>query len=488
MQGDRLRIAYVGNFQPRHSTENHIRLSLESMGHTVVRLQENQVGCGAILEAARRCDLLLYTRTWGFLEGPKAGRILLAQLAELGVPTASYHLDLYFGLKRQRTIESDPFWMTKYVFTPDGGHDAELRRAGINHHYLRPGVFGPECVPGTPRADFAHDVVFVGSYAGYHAEWPYRRELVDWLRATYGDRFAHYGDGRVVRNEALNDLYASAKIVVGDSLCLGFTHPHYWSDRVYETVGRGGFLIHPHITGMEQEFQSGAHLVYYRFGDFAQLRALIDHYLVREEERRAIAARGQAFVREHCTYAHRLAEALAIIREGEASPGRRPAPRPPARPRKLEIGSGYFPHPDFDVHLDANPNCPHLEHPRRLEPEGRQGPRPKLADPRHAARRVGSPDAVLAARSQRGAAPARPTRVRRRCLRPGLGSGGRTRSASSGWRRSGRGCRTCVSTAVSPTPSCDSSRTRAASTSARAPTRASATRSTRASRLAPVSW
>lgn len=29
---------------------------------------------------------------------------------------------------------------------------------------------------------------------------------------------------------------------------------------------------------------------------------------------------------------------------------------------KLEIGSGYHPNMEYDVHMDINPNCPHLEH------------------------------------------------------------------------------------------------------------------------------
>ncbi len=71
---------------------------------------------------------------------------------------------------------------------------------------------------------------------------------------------------------------------------------------------------------------------------------------------------GQAFVREHATYAHRLARALEIIRASEAAAGRRAAVTGGRPSLKLEVGSGYAPHPDFDVHVDVNPRCPHLEH------------------------------------------------------------------------------------------------------------------------------
>ena len=34
-------IAYIGNFEPFWSTENHVKLSLEELGHKVIPLQEN---------------------------------------------------------------------------------------------------------------------------------------------------------------------------------------------------------------------------------------------------------------------------------------------------------------------------------------------------------------------------------------------------------------------------------------------------------------
>lgn len=356
-----MRIAYVGNFEPRHSTENHLAATMELLGHEVVRIQENRHPTEAIFDLSRSCDVFFYTRTWGFRDGHVAGLRLLDRLDSVGIPTVSYHLDLYFGLDRARTIDGDPFWRTKYVFTPDGGHDEEMRRAGVRHHYLKPGVFELECVSGTPRADLAFDVVFVGSYSSYHVEWPYRRQLVDWLRGRYGRRFALFGDARAIRNEALNDLYASAKVVVGDSLCPGFQHPNYWSDRVYETVGRGGFLVHPFVRGLEREFADGEHLAFYTYRDFEQLGSVIDRYLADDRARQHVRRQGQAYVRENCTYTQRLQEALAVVAAGEGRPtaDAAVAPRPPLR---MEIGSGYRPDSSFDVHVDINPSCPVLDY------------------------------------------------------------------------------------------------------------------------------
>lgn len=333
-----LSIAYLGNFSQPHCTEVHVAASLEEQGHKVARLQESDVSLRAIDEGTWGADLFLWTRTDGFLKASSAEMLAwLASKRVLGLPTASFHLDLYAGLSRRTgALEADPFWRTEHVFTPDGGSPRFFERHGVNHHYLRPGVYGAECVSGEFNRELAADVTFVGSgsaHGSYHAEWVYRRELLAWLAKTYGPRFVKHGNppsarGRsFIRGRDLSDLYASARVVVGDTLCLGpedateprFTHAGYWSDRVYETVGRGGFLIHPRIAGLDAEFRDGEHLRYYAYGDFAALRAIIDHYLDHDDERRRIAVAGQAFVRANCTYVYRTAEMLRILAERSAS-------------------------------------------------------------------------------------------------------------------------------------------------------------------------
>lgn len=319
-----MKIAYVGNFTQAHCTEVHIAATLENMGHTVSRIQENDTEAANLIYLCRDHDLFLFTRTWGNLVTLDH----LSQLEELGIPTVSYHLDLYVGLQRAEGLQRDPFWRTKYVFTPDGDpRSATVFKAhGINHYYMKPGVCKLECDYGTYRPALAHDVTFVGGGIEYmHPEWPYRRQLVQWLMDNYPgsvtpqsltSRFGKYGHPqRVMRNQDLNDLYASAKVVVGDSVCIGFDHEHYWSDRVYETIGRGGFLIHPYIKGLEEEFTARETIVFYEYGNFEQLRQLIDYYVdpAHQDERERIRDAGHEFVKEHATYHNRLLQMLGTV-------------------------------------------------------------------------------------------------------------------------------------------------------------------------------
>jgi hypothetical protein len=306
-----VRIFYVGNFREPYCTEVHIANTLNRLGHDVIRCQEDPV---SDLSAARDCDLFLFTRTWNNLVTLE----LLQSLRAAGVPTASYHLDLYVGIQREAGLADDPFWRTDYVFQPDGDpHSMEVFAAnGINAIWMKPGVDKAECYIESTLVD--RNVVFVGS-RGYHPEWPYRGQLLDFLERQYGGGFEHWGsDGKgTIRNAPLNQLYASTKVAVGDSLCLP-GHVNYWSDRPYETLGRGGFLIMPRVPGLEEEFTDGEDLVFYDYGDFDQLRYLIDYYIVHDDERELIRQTGHEKVYHHYTYDQRLTQMLEVINAPQA--------------------------------------------------------------------------------------------------------------------------------------------------------------------------
>lgn len=324
-----LRVLYVGNFSATFCTEVHVAASLAELGCEVVELQEDRTDLATLERETRDADLILYTRTIGFWRGRPEH--LIRFFDNCGVPSASYHLDLYAGLKRGVGLRNDPFWRTRHVFSADGGSQAFFARHGIEHTWIRPGVYGRECYLAEPSPELACDVLFVGSGGrvdGYHPEWPYRGELVDFLQRRYGSRFHKRPEpGGCYRGHKLNVLYASARVVVGDTLCLGpedareprFTHARYSSDRLFETVGRGGFLIYPRMEGMTDELLDGEHVAYYPFGDFEALAGLIDHYLAHPEERKRIRRAGHERVKAGCTYVHRCREMLDHLAAREPS-------------------------------------------------------------------------------------------------------------------------------------------------------------------------
>ena len=311
-------ILMIGNFQVPYTTENHWALSYEKLGHKVLKFQENEARTQHIYQQGKNADLIHYVHThkWN-TPGNFAIGELLKKFESRSIPTISVHLDYWRGLKREIDVNHHPFWKTQYVFTADGGSNQWYRDKGINHFYLPAGVLEEECYIGDWKEKFAYDVIFVGS-RNYHPEWEHRPKLIDWLESTYGDKFKRFaGDvepHRTVRGRTLNDIYASAKVVIGDSLCLDYKHRDYFSDRLFETTGRGGFIIFPEIKGI-RDFFTEDELVTYKFGKFSMLQDLIDYYLERNEEREKIQLAGHLRTKHHHTYTHRVKQIFEILRK-----------------------------------------------------------------------------------------------------------------------------------------------------------------------------
>jgi hypothetical protein len=301
------KILFLGNFKVDYSTETHHANTLESFGHTVIRLQENNDSSDEVFRLAKDADLFIWVHTHGWeTKGTLSMTDVLHTLKRLGIPTATYHLDLWFGLRRQADLETDSVYKDiEHFFTVDSKMaDWFNESTNVTGHYLPAAVYDKEV--SYDKQNMKRDVIFVGSKS-YHPEWPYRPKLINWLEKEYRGSFELWGkDGYgTIRGNDLNNLYASTKIVVGDSLCPEFSYPDYWSDRVYETIGRGGFIIHPYITGMEKEFEDKKNIVFYEYNNFDQLKELIDYYLVHEDEREAIREAGYALVKEKYTYKNR---------------------------------------------------------------------------------------------------------------------------------------------------------------------------------------
>src|ERR1017187_2148337 len=255
-----MKIAFLGNFRPSYSTESDLLWTFQDLGHTVMAFQEDVVPSEMIYEVARSADLFLWMHTWGWDMYDRGGLICALQAEVNCGATASFSLDLLRGLHREPLVTSHPFFKTQHFFGVDGrSHmDGWYKERGVNHHLILPGVVKRDCYLAEPKDEYRCDVGFVGSYE-YHSEHTHRKQLVDWLRSTYGDRFKKFGNPEpTLRGHELNRFYASCKVVVGDTCNLPGNH-HYFSDRMFETTGRGGALLMPFVPGMEEAMVDGEH-------------------------------------------------------------------------------------------------------------------------------------------------------------------------------------------------------------------------------------
>ena len=245
---------YYGNFSKFWSTEGYIADALERAGHTVMRIDRNDT---TLVD----CDYVLFAKLY------REDIILKAK--EQGIPTICWVFDLYRGYRSSNV----PHFKADIVITTDGGD---------GYHTIRQGVHKPEKI--MIRGKKIHDVVFVGMLRKHKV----RREMVIRSRA------------KVVRNTRgldLNKLLGQTKIALGDS----YPASNYWSNRVYEMTGRGGFLIHPKVEGLPN---------YIPQFEYGKEREMIKYYLKHDKLREKL--RKVQF--ENCpTYDDRVQELFELL-------------------------------------------------------------------------------------------------------------------------------------------------------------------------------
>lgn len=300
-----MKIAIYGNFSIDYCSEVHYAKTLRSMGHEVVELQEPRVSAQKLVEVANSSDMFVWIHTHGW-NTPN----MLDALKAIKVPTVAYHLDLYMGLQRWKEYEYSEYIHVDHFFTVDKlMADWLNENTNTKGHYLLPAVYDQEAY-ATEHIDSRYvgkQVMFVGS-KGYHPEWPYRPRLIDWLRQTYGDKFLHVGgdgDTGTVRGHKLNLIYNTVPIAIGDTLNIDFDYPYYTSDRLFESIGRGGFTIYPRIKGVEDILKDKEEVAWYQHGNLNDLKNKIEYYLNNPEEREQIRRAGHAKVKAEHTYKNR---------------------------------------------------------------------------------------------------------------------------------------------------------------------------------------
>lgn len=165
----------------------------------------------------------------------------------------------------------------------------------------------PHAIVGEGDEGRVNDVLFVGGRGGGRV----RESFVQELEARYGQRFKHVPHG--CYGPDLAKLIRASKVVVAPD---GPTGEWYCSNRVYNMLGFGAFLVHPERRILEQQYddrQDWEEILLYE--DRREMFDMIDLYLKCLEERRRISRAGhERTVAEH-TYKHRCAELVATVQK-----------------------------------------------------------------------------------------------------------------------------------------------------------------------------
>lgn len=91
----------------------------------------------------------------------------------------------------------------------------------------------------------------------------------------------------------------------------------YFSDRQWEVSGRNGCLCMPYIAGVTDFFVDRKEIILYSFGNWVQLKNLLDYYLdpANDDEREGIRRAGHERTKTEGTYTQRMQSMIKTLRE-----------------------------------------------------------------------------------------------------------------------------------------------------------------------------
>lgn len=304
-----VKILYLARFGQLISNqdEDAIAHALEKLGHTVTRIQEPRTRFRRRTfhpltdrYISQHADFLLFHHYGDF-----------AQLKRFPHPKVFWLFDLVSypdeTLASRNAAREE--WLRNAMdvaalgFCTDG--DAVARQPGHpDHpdrlHWLPQGA--DERVTGAGTGHGAADILFTGIYRG----GAQRESFVEEMRARYGSRFLHVERG--IHGRSMANLIAGHPIVVAPD---GPITDRYTSNRVYNVLGFGGFLLHPYSEFLTEYYTDGKEIVYYQNRE--ELHDKIAFYLPREQERRQIAEAGLARTLSQHLYRHRVERLLQIV-------------------------------------------------------------------------------------------------------------------------------------------------------------------------------
>lgn len=296
-----MRITYVAKHGNPFSNDDEgaIAYALSALGHEVTCIHERR----SVTTLEQAADLVLFHK----LEDVP----LLVELGKRNTPRVFWYFDLVNwpdpSLEPRNLGRRQ--WMTRTLRHADLGFctDGDWVNQDMTGKlvWLTQGAderLMPLRQTKPPRVRIPILFTGIGTKAGAG-----REAFVRDVMAKYGIMFKHVSRG--VYGGKLKTITEAADVVLAPDCPVT---DNYWSNRVYNALGFGAFLLHPYCSRLETQYPVDE-LQYYT--DRESLFSLIDHYLRNEEDRtrRAIACYHRT-AREH-TYRHRCQTLLQTVKE-----------------------------------------------------------------------------------------------------------------------------------------------------------------------------
>lgn len=135
-----------------------------------------------------------------------------------------------------------------------------------------------------------------------------RISFIDEMQICYRHLYQNIDNG--VYREDLRQLIANVKIVMAPDSPVT---DNYWSNRVYNALGFGAFMMHPYCKNLEFHYSNNKEIVYYH--DLDELHDLIRYYWEKPQLRSSIAEAGLEHTKKCHLYRHRCEELIRVVKQ-----------------------------------------------------------------------------------------------------------------------------------------------------------------------------
>lgn len=312
-------INFVGNFQTGYVGEQadqvHLAREMEALGHKVQRVpqdiwREYVLGTRDENWAGKlpvKADINIITK-WPHFENGS----FCSELGRLSKAPVFYWLWDYMW-------DADfPDWHVKMAqaadlyLTNEYGIKNWYENYGVDNVYYFPFDVADGDLQVWKAKEKLLDVVFFGSWIGQGNRQEWLKEInktnpiivFSWNPQDWPEEFKDVREA--VYGERFNQEVGMSKIILGFNVepnCWG-----YWSNRMGKVLLAGGFLLYQYAPGMELFTRDGIEY----FSSIEEAREKIDHYLVANDEREAIAKRGFEIGRDRFTSKARVKELMIL--------------------------------------------------------------------------------------------------------------------------------------------------------------------------------
>ena len=313
------RIILFGKSKRRTRTTFHLARAFKECGNTVLWLNPARIRRRRKNESERWIlnKIKAFDPDIVFIYSKDIPLGVLKKIAGGRVPIMMYYEDMRLEVPASLAQLGK---QVDFFLATNKGLLAEYKKAGISN----PIYFSGACDRHDHRVRhpvlpvWKSDIAFIGQARADESRVVLIRKLAKQFNVkVYGKNWQDFGIKptlKTVTPRRYGLVCGGAKIIIGADITDKVEG--YWSNRLWLTLGCGGFFLTAYVRGMENFFENKRHLVWYH--SETECLSLAEEYLAKPDIRRKISRQGYHLVHEHHTFHHFVQRAIPLCKQGRS--------------------------------------------------------------------------------------------------------------------------------------------------------------------------